>query len=107
LGAYRVPFLYGAQYFFTIVDDASQAVWVFLMREKGEASMLLQNFVLMVKTQFERDVKIVRSDNGLEFLSGAMKCFYQEKGIMHHTSCLDTPQQNGRVERKHRHPECS
>ena len=57
----------------------------------------------MVKTQFERDVKIVRSDNGLEFLSRAIKHFYQEKGIMHHTSCLDTPQQNGRVERKHRH----
>jgi len=40
-GAYRVPSLCGAHYFFTIVDDASRAVWVYLMREKGETSLLL------------------------------------------------------------------
>jgi len=29
--------------------------------------------------------------------------FYKAKGIVHQTSITDTPQQNGRVERKHRH----
>ena len=48
-------------------------------------------------------MKIIRSDNGLEFLSRPMKQFYQQKGIVHQTTCIDTPQQNGRVERKHRH----
>jgi len=93
----------GAQYFLTIVDDASRAVWVYLMRIKGEASMLLQNFVSMVKTQFSRDVEIIRSDNGLEFLSAPMKQFYATKEILHQTSCTDTPQQNGHVECKQRH----
>ena len=32
-----------------------------------------------------------------------MKKFYAEHEIVHQTSCVDTPQQNGRVERKHRH----
>jgi len=34
---------------------------------------------------------------------GPVKSFYPEKCIIQQTSCVDTPQQNGRVERKHRH----
>ena len=29
--------------------------------------------------------------------------YFAEHGILHQTSCVETPQQNGRVERKHRH----
>lgn len=29
--------------------------------------------------------------------------FFRQQGIQHQTSCVDTPKQNGRVERKHRH----
>ena len=58
-GTYRVSSHCGAHYFFTIVDDVSRTIWVYLMREKGEASLLLQNFVIMVKTQFRKDVKII------------------------------------------------
>lgn len=43
----------------------------------------------------------MRSDNGLEFTS--LRHYYATKGIIHQTSCVDTPQQNGRVERKHQH----
>jgi len=57
----------------------------------------------MVNTQFETNVKIIRSDNDVEFTSNPMRKFYREKGIIHETSITDTPQQNGRVERKHRH----
>ena len=51
------------------------------MKVKGEASNLLQDFVVMVKTQFGKDVKIIRSDNGLEFLSGLMQQFYNNEGF--------------------------
>ena len=46
-------------------------------------------------------MKIVRSDNGTEFM--CLKKYFAEHGILHQTSCVGTPQQNGRVERKHRH----
>lgn len=62
-----------------------------------------KKFCSMVKTQFEKDAKVIWSGNGGEFVSNAIKKFYAEKGIMHQTSLVRTPQQNSRVERKHRH----
>lgn len=57
----------------------------------------------MVQTQFNSKVCHIRSDNGKEFDSDIMRDFLHSHGISHQTSCLDTPQQNGVVERKHRH----
>ena len=100
-GPYRTPASCGAVYFLTVVDDFSRAVWTYLMLEKSEVVRLLQNFCAMSERQFGYPVKTVRSDNGTEFM--VLRSFFLEKGINHHTSCVDTPQQNGRVERKHRH----
>jgi len=41
----------------TIVDDASRAVLVYLMREKSETSSFLQNFVIYAKNHFGKNVK--------------------------------------------------
>ncbi|KAK9053678.1 hypothetical protein SSX86_024752 [Deinandra increscens subsp. villosa] len=48
-------------------------------------------------------VKRVRCDNGGEFTSKSMTDFYAKQGILLETTCPHTPQQNGVVERKHRH----
>ncbi|KAK3001619.1 hypothetical protein RJ639_020658 [Escallonia herrerae] len=102
-GPYRVSTISGAKYFLTIVDDYSRAVWVYLMHDKGQTGTLLRNFCNMVHTQFGKLVKIIRSDNDHEFDSQPMTQFYNDHGILHQTSIVDTPKQNGRVERKHRH----
>jgi len=54
------------------VDDASWATWVYLMVEKSETSQFLKEVIVMVQNQFGSNVKIVRSDNGLEFTSRPM-----------------------------------
>ncbi|XP_013645251.1 uncharacterized protein LOC106349828 [Brassica napus] len=91
----------GAVYFVTIVDDYSRAVWIHLLLEKSEVKIVLPNFCNLVLRQFGHPVRTVRSDNGTEFL--CLSKYFAENGIVHHTSCVATPQQNGRVERKHRH----
>ena len=64
---------------------------------KEEVASILQNFVIIVQSQFGRNVKIIHSDNCLEFKLGPMSQFYSQKGIIHQISYVDTPQQNGRV----------
>ena len=55
-----------------------------------------------MQNQFDT-VKVVRSDNALEFRSGPIDDYFTHHGIVHQTSYVDRPQQNGRVERKPRH----
>ena len=56
------------QEFFTIVDDHARFVWVFLLHSKAETQSHLKNFVSTVERQFDTKIKIIRSDNGLEFI---------------------------------------
>jgi len=100
-GPYKHASSCGAHYFLTIVDDHSRAVWIHLMLAKSEVASLLQQFIAMASRQFNKQVKTVRSNNGTEFMS--LKSYFAERGIVHQISCVYTHQQNGRVERKHRH----
>ncbi|KAI9197977.1 hypothetical protein LWI28_007873 [Acer negundo] len=100
-GRYRHPSLSGAYYFLTIVDDYTRFTWIFLMRHKDETQSILKRFFSYVFTQFESHIKTVRSDNGGEFIS--LRSFFQDNGVLFQHSCVYTPQQNGVVERKHRH----
>jgi hypothetical protein len=99
-GGYHTTSINGARYFLTIVDDYTGCTWVDLMQHKSEARSLLQSFINLIKNQFSTTIKIIRSDNGPEFI---IPSFYSDKGIIHQTSCISTPRQNGVVERKHRH----
>lgn len=76
-------------------------MWIYLLVEKREVADIMKKISVTVQTQFNKSVKIVRSDNGTEFI--CLKNYFEEKGILHQTSIVGTPQQNGRVEHKHRH----
>ncbi|KAL3368368.1 hypothetical protein AABB24_009309 [Solanum stoloniferum] len=93
----------GMRYFLTIVDDHSRWTWIFLMRLKSDVLTLLNNFFLQVETQFDRKIKIMRSDNGAEFFNHGCRELFQKHGVIHQSSCPYTPQQNGVVEKRHRH----
>lgn len=102
-GPYSVPTIFGAKYMLTIVDDFSRVTWVHLMQTKVQVPSLLATFLAYVQTQFDSRVKHIRTDNGTEFLSHNCQSLLQENGIVHQRTCTYTPQQNGVVERKHRH----
>lgn len=76
---------------------------MYLLRHKTETIEMLKSFCNMVKRQFNRQAKRIRSDKGTEFTNSCFQRYLQGEGIIHEMSCVATPQQNGRVERKHRH----
>lgn len=56
-----------------------------------------------VENKFGITLKIFQSDGGRESDNSSFRSLCDEKGIHHRFSCPKTPQQNGLVERKHRH----
>ncbi|RVW12523.1 Retrovirus-related Pol polyprotein from transposon TNT 1-94 [Vitis vinifera] len=46
---------------------------------------------------------ILKSDNAKEYFTSSLSTYLQNHGIIHISSCVDTPQQNGVAERKNRH----
>ena len=93
----------GFKYYVTFIDDHSRFTWIYFMRFKSEVFSLFQKFYNMVHTQFQKAIKILRSDSGGEYMSHDFSAFLSDKGILHQKSCPHTPQQNGVAERKNRH----
>lgn len=54
----------------------------------------------MTQNQYNTTLKTLRTDNGIKF---SLPSLYASKGINHQRSCVETPQHNGSIERKHQH----
>jgi transposase InsO family protein len=93
----------GAKYFITFIDCHSRMTWIYLMRHKSEVLKCFKNFYAWVRNQLNTCVKVIRSDNGGEYVNDEFRSFLSAEGIVHQTSCADTPPQNGVAERKNRH----
>ncbi|KAL0401884.1 UNVERIFIED_CONTAM: Retrovirus-related Pol polyprotein from transposon TNT 1-94 [Sesamum latifolium] len=102
-GPYTIPTISGCSYVLTLLDDHSRSLWTFLLKHKSQVPSLLKQFCTLVHTQFHASIQTLRSDNGSEFLNHECQTICQSFGIIHQTSCTYSPQQNGRVERKHKH----
>lgn len=101
-GPYKVLARKKYRFFLTIVDDFSRVTWAYLLEHKSDYLCTITAFLNYVRNHFPTSIKIIRSDNALEFNDKPCKEFYNNNGILHQTSCVYKPQQNARVERKHR-----
>ena len=90
-------------YYVIFVDDYSRFTWLFLLKHKNEVLSVFKHFKSMVETQFNSKLKILRTDNGSEYINNDFKSFCSISGILHQSSYPHTPEQNGVLERKHRH----
>ncbi|GJP86258.1 hypothetical protein CLOP_g16302 [Closterium sp. NIES-67] len=103
VGPTRAPSLSGSHYFLTIVDDHTRAVWVYPLKSKGEvAAAVLKEWMPRAQRECGHKVKVIRSDNGGEFIGADFEGELKRKGIQHQLTVPYNPQQNGVAERFNR-----
>ena len=62
-------------YYVIFVDNYSRFTWLFLLKHKNEVPSVFKHFKSMVETQFNSKFKILRTDNGSEYINNDFKSF--------------------------------
>jgi histone deacetylase 1/2 len=91
----------GAKYYVSFLDDYSKFLWLFPLKLKSDVENVFLNFQTYVEKQFDRKIKAIQSDWGGEYRR--LNTYFHKIGINHRVACPHTHQQNGSIERKHRH----
>lgn len=92
----------GAKYFVTFIDDYSRYVKVYPLKAKSDVFECWLNYKNLIENQIGHHIKVLRSDNGGEYVSNKFKRSLEEAGITHETSVPHSPSQNGVAERMNR-----
>ncbi|KAL4032883.1 hypothetical protein IC575_005966 [Cucumis melo] len=93
----------GFRYFVTFVNDHSRQTWLYLMKNRSELLFHFCAFHAEIKNQFNVSIKTLRTDNAGEYFSHTLGSYLCQHGIIHQSSCANTPSQNGVAKRKNRH----
>lgn len=92
----------GARYFLTMIDDKSRYIHVYFMKHKSEVTKIFKEHVTSVERQKGLKVKVIRSDNGTEYVNKEFDEYLKSAGIKRQLTVPYTPQQNGVAERCNR-----
>lgn len=92
----------GSRYFLLFVDDCSRMVFVYFLKHKNEALKRFKEFKAQVENQTKKTIKVLRSDNGLEYCNKEFDNYLKGAGVIHQKTNPYTPQQNGLCERFNR-----
>ena len=65
--------LSGYEYYVLFVDDHSRKTWIYFLKTKCEVFKRFQEFKALVETQTGRKIKVLRSNNGVEYTLGQFK----------------------------------
>jgi transposase InsO family protein len=98
VGSSRVHSMGGKWYVLVIVDDYSHYSWVFFLESKDQVFEHFQLLALRLNSEHPNCLKVIHSDNEIEFRNASFDEFCLEHGIDQQFSALRIPQQNGVVE---------
>ncbi|KAG8490918.1 hypothetical protein CXB51_014710 [Gossypium anomalum] len=94
-GPMKSPFLNDSKYFVLFIDDLTRFCWVHFMKQKSEVFEAFSKFKALVENQTGCKIKVLRTDNGAEYLFERFQKLCEQAGIHHQLTTVYTPQQNG------------
>ena len=101
-GPIRKESIGGNRYFVTFIDEKSGFVEVYFLKTKNQVKDCFLDYKAYNENQKNKKIKILRTDNGLEYWGGDFEQFLKNSGIKREFSTPYTPQQNGKAERMNR-----
>ena len=93
----------GHRYYVIFVDDFIRFTWFFPLKYKSQVLSSFQHFKRTMENLLGHSIKTLRTDCGGEYTNNEFRTFCSTSNILHQFTCPHTSQQNGVVERKHRH----
>lgn len=102
IGPINIKSFSGARFILTFVDDCSRKVFVVPIEKKSDVLHEFIKFKTLVEKQSGRKIKVLRTDNGTEYVNKEFEQYTNKNGILHQKTCPYTPQQNGVAERMNR-----
>ena len=101
-GPMPIKSLAGSMYFVTFIDDRSRYTAIYFLKKKSEVFQKFKHYIAWAEKFTGKQVKILRSDNGGEYMSDEFQRFCSERGIQRQFTIAHTPKQNGVSERMNR-----
>ena len=92
----------GSRYFVTFIDDFSRRARIYFIKTKNEVFSCFKHFIITSEKQTGKVLKILRSDNGGEYVNNEFNQYLRNIGVVHQLTNVYSPQENGVAERYNR-----
>ncbi|UYV63669.1 hypothetical protein LAZ67_2005275 [Cordylochernes scorpioides] len=92
----------GSAYFLTFIDDYSRKITLFCIKHKNEVLKHFDSYLARAERETGHKLKVLRSDNGLEYCNHEFKTRLEQLGIKHELTNTYSPPMNGVAERANR-----
>jgi len=69
----NVPSFGKSVYYVSFIDDLSRNTWIYFLKKKSKVFDRFKEFKALVENQTEKKIKVLRIDNGGEFVARNLK----------------------------------
>ena len=96
---YETRSIGGSSYFLLCKDDRTNFRLIYFIKEKSQTPDCIIDMLRWFRTQTGHRAKVLKTDNGTEFVNSTVSNYLRRHGIVHETCAPYTSYQNGFIER--------